>query len=306
MEIYFRSSELDNYVDIKIGSQKDLTALASGYKVPMIEENHIPYMLKPSSREIDGEIWLRYHTGTSYILERVLYKMRLDGAMLRLIFSQICECMTSLEKYLLDAEDLVLEPQYILYRADLRNIGLIYVPGYNRDIKVQIRSLLEALMKRFDHRDRQGLIYMYGLYDMICSDAAALGQFRQQVLQEIKDEDGIVTDKKIDNKGKYKQEPKITGLVPLTNGALESMELDKYRDTIVIGRGKRESDYRLPTNQISRIHACIYKQGNEIIIKDADSTNGTFLNYERLSPGEGRTLRQGDVISFANEEFFVK
>ncbi len=302
MEIYFRSSDLDNYVDIRIGNQKELQASASGYKVPMIEENHIPYMLKPSSREIDGEIWLRYHTGTSYILERVLYKMRLDGAMLRLIFSQICECMASLEKYLLDAEDLVLEPQYILYRADVRNIGLIYVPGYNRDIRVQIRVLLEALMKRFDHRDRQGLIYMYGLYDMICSDAAALGQFRGRVLEEIKEDEGIVTDKK----AQYKEEPKITGLVPLTNGALELMELDKYSDTIVIGRGKRESDYRLPTNQISRIHACIYKQGNEIIIKDADSTNGTFLNYERLGPGEGRILRQGDVVSFANEEFFVK
>ncbi|MCM1272582.1 MAG: FHA domain-containing protein [Clostridium sp.] len=302
MEISFRSSDLENFVDIKIGNQRELKVSPIGYKLPMLEENHIPYMLKPSSREIDGEIWLRYHTGTSYILERVLYKLRLDGAMLRLIFSQICECIASLEKYLLDAEDLVLEPQYILYRADLRNIGLIYVPGYNRDIKLQIRGLLETLMKRFDHRDRPGLVYMYGLYDMICRDAVALEQFRGCVLEEIKDEEIIITDKKTNDK----EEPKITGLVPLTNGALEAMELDKYSDTIVIGRGKRESDYRLPTNQISRIHACIYKQGNEIIIKDADSTNGTFLNYERLGQGEGRILRQGDIISFANEEFFVK
>ncbi|MDE6025108.1 MAG: FHA domain-containing protein [Lachnospiraceae bacterium] len=302
MEIYFRSSDLENYVDIKIGSLKELKESSSGYKLPMIEENNIPYMLRPSSGEIDGEIWLKYLTGTSYILERVLYKLRLDGAMLRLIFSQICECIVSLEKYLLDAEDLVLEPQYILYRADVRNIGLIYVPGYSRDIKTQIRLLLETLMKRFDHRDRPGLVYMYGLYDMICRDTVSLGQFREEVLKEIKDVECILPDKKT----KHKEEAKITGLVPLTNGALSSIELNDYSDTIVIGRGKRESDYRLTTNQISRIHACIYKQGDEIIIKDADSTNGTFLNYERLGPGEGRILRQGDVISFANEEFFVK
>ena len=72
-----------------------------------------------------------------------------------------------------------------------------------------------------------------------------------------------------------------------------------------MGRGKRETDYRIPTTQISRVHACIYLRGNDIYVEDRESTNGTFINSVRLEPLKQELINVGDIINFANEEFFA-
>jgi serine phosphatase RsbU (regulator of sigma subunit) len=63
---------------------------------------------------------------------------------------------------------------------------------------------------------------------------------------------------------------------------------------IVIGRA-RESDVFLPDYQLSRRHAEIEQRGEDYYLLDLGSTNGTFLNGQRVI-GE-RRLRDGDLIS---------
>jgi hypothetical protein len=92
-------------------------------------------------------------------------------------------------------------------------------------------------------------------------------------------------------------------LVPLNNGCLEPLHIKN--ETITVGRGKKENDYRLSGSQISRIHAHIYKRENGLYLKDEGSTNGTFVNSVRLSENEEKKLNRGDVVAFATEEFFV-
>jgi len=94
-------------------------------------------------------------------------------------------------------------------------------------------------------------------------------------------------------------------LVPLTNGALELIHIDDKASSIVVGRGKKESDYRLPTTQISRVHACIYKNSDGVFVEDRASTNGTYVNSNRIIAYEKVKINRGDIISFANEEFFA-
>ena len=56
-------------------------------------------------------------------------------------------------------------------------------------------------------------------------------------------------------------------------------------------------------NAISRIHADIITRNNCYFVKDENSTNGTYVNGNRLSPKEEVQVFDGDIITFANEEF---
>lgn len=76
------------------------------------------------------------------------------------------------------------------------------------------------------------------------------------------------------------------------------------RDAFEIGSDEQDIDYRIAGNTaISRRHATIRQIGSEIAIEDNISTNGTFVNGERLSEGQAAVLKNGDVVTLADEEF---
>jgi pSer/pThr/pTyr-binding forkhead associated (FHA) protein len=62
---------------------------------------------------------------------------------------------------------------------------------------------------------------------------------------------------------------------------------------VVIGRSS-ECDLTVPGRKSSRQHAEVRFEGDQVVIEDLGSTNGTFLNGEVL--GEKRVLRPGDRI----------
>lgn len=64
-----------------------------------------------------------------------------------------------------------------------------------------------------------------------------------------------------------------------------------------IGR-QSTADLHIASAEISRTHAEIFRRGNHLVIHDFGSTNGTFVNQERVAL-ETR-LHPGDRISFAH------
>ncbi len=75
-----------------------------------------------------------------------------------------------------------------------------------------------------------------------------------------------------------------------------------FANTILIGRAP-SNDVVLVTEGISKLHARIKIDGEELSISDADSTNGTFINGKRLESGESVVLQQGDEILFGERAF---
>jgi steroid delta-isomerase-like uncharacterized protein len=72
----------------------------------------------------------------------------------------------------------------------------------------------------------------------------------------------------------------------------ETFELD--RDVIIIGREKQSVDVMIADPAVSRRHARLTRQGNSYTIEDLKSSNGTFLNSQRISVPV--LLSDGDVI----------
>ena len=71
------------------------------------------------------------------------------------------------------------------------------------------------------------------------------------------------------------------------------------KSEVHIGRLQTE-DVCIPIDYISREHAVLYIDDDQIQIEDCDSANGTFLNGEQLMPHVRTTCNPGDLISFAD------
>ncbi len=73
------------------------------------------------------------------------------------------------------------------------------------------------------------------------------------------------------------------------------------RDRITLGRG--EADLRLDDPLASRVHAEVERVKDRLILKDLESTNGTYLNGRRVS---AEFLEEGDVVRIGNTLIKVK
>jgi hypothetical protein len=69
-----------------------------------------------------------------------------------------------------------------------------------------------------------------------------------------------------------------------------------------VGRS-RESDIFLVDPSVSRNHALLDVRGGNLVVRDAGSTNGTFVNGERV---QLRALRIGDRVAFGKTEMSVE
>jgi hypothetical protein len=67
---------------------------------------------------------------------------------------------------------------------------------------------------------------------------------------------------------------------------------------VTLGRDA-DADITLDSHSVSRHHAAVHRDGDQVVVEDLGSTNGTYLNADRLTgPARlavGDTLRLGDV-----------
>lgn len=70
----------------------------------------------------------------------------------------------------------------------------------------------------------------------------------------------------------------------------------------IIGRGG-DCHLRPKSDAISRRHCVVYVKDGELLVRDLQSRNGTWVNGERIS--EDRALKSGDKIQFGPLEFEV-
>ena len=69
-----------------------------------------------------------------------------------------------------------------------------------------------------------------------------------------------------------------------------------------VGRGT-DNDLYLNHTSVSKIHAALKMDSEQtLLVADTGSTNGTFINGQRIPYGEARPIAEGDVVAFGEVE----
>lgn len=86
----------------------------------------------------------------------------------------------------------------------------------------------------------------------------------------------------------------------------DTKNLDKlpvYKFPFIIGKNKNQVDLCIPDTSVSRIHAKLLKSGEDVILIDLNSTNGTFINGIQLHENVPQIMKHDDIISIAKTSY---
>ncbi|MDJ0655872.1 MAG: GGDEF domain-containing protein [Xanthomonadales bacterium] len=88
------------------------------------------------------------------------------------------------------------------------------------------------------------------------------------------------------------------GLVVISGTELGEFYLLDDGDHLIIGRDTR-CDIVLHRPAVSREHASVIRQGEQVTLRDMGSKNGVFVGEERIA-NTGRVLRDGDLVTIGD------
>lgn len=107
------------------------------------------------------------------------------------------------------------------------------------------------------------------------------------------------------NRGNGGKGGKLVMTLKGSDGKTIQVTSKMVRNNASLGRSS-SCDVKLEDSSVSGHHAHFCAVGSRAAIQDDGSTNGSFVNGERLQPGSPKTLHPGDVIKLGTYELRVK
>ena len=149
------------------------------YQVRMLAGNSVPSILNCRIVNVDSEYLLYFDITSKQKLTSYFEDRQLDHKELLFILSEIVQVMEQMEDYLLKAELLLLDPEYIYLDAENRKLFFCMIPGEPKSTGNSFRLLMENILPRIDHGRRDAVALGYGVYRLVSSDSFRLEEIKK-------------------------------------------------------------------------------------------------------------------------------
>ncbi len=151
------------------------------YRVRMFLENNIKGLLPVTYRRTDKESRFYYEINSLQSLERVLEKRELGSHELKAIFTGCIRLFETLEEYLLDGAQVILDCDFIYVDIEKLTPYFIYYPDYECDVRQAFTELVDRLLTKINHTDESAVMIGYQVYRYTRNPNFVMGEIRKYI-----------------------------------------------------------------------------------------------------------------------------
>ena len=134
------------------------------FEAKMLIGNTIEGLLRFRIRKMDGISRFCYEITSKQPLKRLLETRTIGAEQIKNLLMGIVGTLTRMEEYLLSEEQIVLDPEFIYVDPEDFSPGLCLIPGRKGNFPKEFSNLLQELLDKVDHQDKEAVIMIYGLY----------------------------------------------------------------------------------------------------------------------------------------------
>ena len=168
----FLRDDFEYYLEIEDEEGED-------YEYQMLLVNQIGTILPVNIITVNEKRQLIYSASGYKTLESCLEKMVINSEQILRVVECILDGVDEVRRYLLAPNNLVLAPDCLFVEPDYSRTGLIYVPGYGRDIILQLKELMEVLLGRIDSSDMPSVMLAWKLHTLLKEEHISLREIRK-------------------------------------------------------------------------------------------------------------------------------
>lgn len=139
------------------------------YQMKMVESNEPEGFLKLSLREVNDEVRYLYCISSMISMEDAFLKHEMDWADLEKLLKSFTKMFSSIEKYLIDYNGIVLDPGMIF--IDTTGYWYFaYYSGKQTSFEEDMKKFFEYVIQHVNHKDTRAVTVAYGIYKRVCEE----------------------------------------------------------------------------------------------------------------------------------------
>lgn len=148
------------------------------YQVVMLRENDIPGICKMEVRNIDNQSYYYYNISGKTTFKTLHEKVGLNYEKMRRLVNSLLATTEELQRYMLDGNSLLLEPEYIF--CDKEQFYFCYYPFYQGDVKEAFHRLTEFFVREVNYQDEEGVQLAYTLHKSTMEENYSIDEIMRQ------------------------------------------------------------------------------------------------------------------------------
>lgn len=179
MKTYYKTDLKQTYLILEgeEGEKED-------YQISMLKGNEVPGILKTDVRYKDNQSHYYYDITGKTSFQVLHERMPLSYEDMKGLVSGLLHTIKTLQKYMLESNYLLLEPEYIF--CDKDGFYFCYCPICEKDAKKEFHKLTEFFVREVHYQDEKGVQFAYHMHKATMEDNYSIEQIMEELIPEEK------------------------------------------------------------------------------------------------------------------------